>query len=75
MAEKRCKATIYKRDTYRYTGRVKSGFEMHYTEEQCSRRSVQDSRCWQHLDRWLTESPFAEEYMPERQSRLENKAQ
>lgn len=30
----RCKAKVYKRDTYRYTGRGKSRLEMHYVEKQ-----------------------------------------
>lgn len=43
-----CQATIYKRDTYRRTGRGKYGFEMHYTEQQCSRKPKYDGYCWQH---------------------------
>lgn len=33
----RCHATIYKRDTYRCGAPTKSGFEMHYAKQQCSR--------------------------------------
>lgn len=48
MSDERCSAAIYKRDTYRYTGRSKSGFEMHYNRQQCSRKATKDGRCWQH---------------------------
>lgn len=44
----RCQATIYKRDTYRRTGRGKTGFEMHYTQDTCSRTAKYDGYCWQH---------------------------
>lgn len=44
-----CAATIYVRDTYRRTGRGRSGFEMHYTRQQCSRATPEGERyCWQH---------------------------
>jgi hypothetical protein len=67
--QKRCRVVIYKRDTYRRTGRTKSGFEPHYTKEQCSRRATSGSRCWQHANQgWLLECDFAQEYMPERQA-------
>ena len=46
----RCKATIWKRDTYRYTGRGKSGFEMHYNERRCSRSAVTNGYCKQHAE-------------------------
>ena len=46
--EWRCRATVYKRDTYRRTGRGKSGFSMHYTRERCSRAATRDGFCWQH---------------------------
>lgn len=36
----RCTAVVYKRDTYRRTGRTKFGFEMHYIKAQCSRRAT-----------------------------------
>lgn len=48
MEGERCNATVWKRDTYRRTGRGKTGFEMHYNREQCSRRATKDGRCWQH---------------------------
>lgn len=43
-----CAAIVYKRDTYRRTGRTKSGFEMHYTKQRCTRRAVVGLFCWQH---------------------------
>ncbi len=43
-----CKATVYVRDTYRRTGRGPTGFEMHYTQRQCSRRAVEAGYCRQH---------------------------
>jgi hypothetical protein len=46
--EGRCRAMVLKRDTYRYTGRTKSGFELHYSEEQCSRCPGPSGYCWQH---------------------------
>ncbi len=44
----RCAATIWKRDTYRRTGRGKSGFEMHYERCQCKRTATDGKWCWQH---------------------------
>lgn len=44
----RCTARIWVKDTYRRTGRGKTGFEMHYSEDRCSRRATKDGRCWQH---------------------------
>lgn len=44
----RCAAAVWKRDTYRYTGRSKGGFEMHYNRKQCSRRAVTNGLCSQH---------------------------
>lgn len=46
--EGKCRAKVYIRDTYRYTGRGKSRFEMHYTERQCRRTSSVDGYCKQH---------------------------
>ena len=43
-----CVAVVYRRDTYRYTGRVKGGFEMHYTKSQCRRAAGLGGFCWQH---------------------------
>lgn len=46
---KRCRKQVYVRDTYRYTGRGKSGFEMHYKRQQCARKVKDgDTYCWQH---------------------------
>lgn len=47
-SQPRCQAAIYKRDTYRRTGRGKHGFELHYTKEQCSRRATCGDFCYQH---------------------------
>ena len=44
----RCSAHVYKRDEYRYTGGGSSGFTMHYSKEQCSRKAVEGGLCWQH---------------------------
>lgn len=56
----RCQAQIYKRDTYRRTGRGKSGFEMHYRKEQCSRKAVEGQEfCNQHSKAGITKCPWA----------------
>jgi hypothetical protein len=44
----RCREVVYVRDTYRYTGRGRSGFELHYTRKRCSRKAKYDGYCWQH---------------------------
>lgn len=46
----RCPAAVYERDTYRYTGRVKGGFERHYRRRQCERKRGpgEQGLCWQH---------------------------
>lgn len=53
MSERRqrCKAVVWKRDTYRRTGRGKSGFSMHYEQCQCQRAAVHAGRCKQHADK------------------------
>ncbi len=43
-----CKAQVWKRDTYRRTGRGSTGFELHYTACQCTRKSTHAGYCWQH---------------------------
>lgn len=44
-----CKAEIYVRDTYRYSGRGHSGFSLHYKRRQCSRTAIHpNGYCWQH---------------------------
>lgn len=45
---KNCRATVWHRDTYRYTGRGDSGFEMHYTRAKCKRKARENGYCWQH---------------------------
>lgn len=49
MDDRQCKAEVFRRDQYRYTGRGVSGFEMHYAAGQCSRAAI-DVRgyCRQH---------------------------
>lgn len=47
----RCQATVWKRDTYRHTGRGKSGFSMHYDKCQCERPARFDNCCWQHKNK------------------------
>lgn len=43
-----CRMAIDVRDTYRRTGRGKSGFEMHYRRQQCSRRGKYGGYCKTH---------------------------
>lgn len=43
-----CKEIVTVRDTYRYSGRGKHGFTMHYTRKQCSRKANESGFCWQH---------------------------
>jgi len=43
-----CKGMVYVRDTYRRTGRGRSGFELHYNYQQCSRKASANGYCWQH---------------------------
>jgi len=47
----RCSQRVGVPDTYRYTGRGKSGFEMHYSWRQCSRKPGPSGYCWQHEPR------------------------
>lgn len=47
----RCRAKVWIKDTYRRTGRGKSGFEMHYNACQCKRKVAESdpyAHCWQH---------------------------
>lgn len=46
-----CDAAVYRRDTYRYSGRGGSGFEMHYEQGQCKRAASVGPLCWQHAER------------------------
>ena len=48
LAPARCCAAVWKRDTYRYTGRGVNGFEMHYTEKRCEHKATHGLFCWQH---------------------------
>jgi hypothetical protein len=57
----RCKALIRKRDTYRYTGRTKSGFEMHYHKEQCAKIAVINNHCKEHGKPWTIDCEWAED--------------
>jgi hypothetical protein len=43
-----CAEGVYVRDCYRRTGRGPSGFEMHYTYQQCSRKAKYGDYCFQH---------------------------
>lgn len=63
-----CNAIIYKKDCYRRTGRGKTGFEMHYSRCQCSRRAVVGDMCKQHAkmlaDGWsLTRADYKPEIL------------
>lgn len=57
----RCKAVIRKRDTYRYTGRTRSGFELHYRQVQCSKIAVVNGHCREHDQSWTVDCPWATE--------------
>lgn len=64
----RCRASVYHKDVPRYTGRRtrnnRSGFEMHYTQEQCKRNAAKDGRCYQHPRTGgynITDVPWAED--------------
>jgi hypothetical protein len=46
--ELHCRVTVYRADTYRRTGRGKTGFEMHYTSGRCQRKAGDTGYCWQH---------------------------
>ncbi len=45
-----CAATVWKRGTYRRTGRGKDGFEMYYERCRCKRKATKGKWCWQHDD-------------------------
>lgn len=54
--EKRCIKIIYIKDTYRYTGRGKGGFELHYSKRQCIRSPLKGTDfCWQHSNEYSEE--------------------
>lgn len=44
----RCRAVVWRRDTYRYSGRGPSGFSMHHTRCRCRRRAGDGGLCRQH---------------------------
>jgi len=46
--DNQCKAIVGHRDTYRRTGRGKTGFELHYRRKQCKRKAMDNGYCWQH---------------------------
>lgn len=46
----RCRAVVYRKDTYRYTG-GKKRFEMHYQKGQCKKNAIEGSDlCRQHKE-------------------------
>lgn len=47
-SNEQCEALVYIRDTYRYTGRGKSGFSMHFNKRQCKRKKTNQGYCKQH---------------------------
>lgn len=53
-----CDAIVWIRDTYRRTGRGPSGFEMHYNERRCKRKTFASEMvyCWQHQQKANTGS-------------------
>lgn len=65
-----CKMTVYRRDTYRRTGRGKTGLDLHYTKGQCARPARETGYCWQHED----EGTDQEWHEQERQAEAEAKA-
>ena len=44
----RCNATVWRRDTHRYTGRGPTGFELHYQKGRCERKKADGDLCTQH---------------------------
>lgn len=50
MTDRRCEHFWRVRDTYRYTGRGKSGFQMHYKQRRCKRKAMENGFCWQHQE-------------------------
>lgn len=44
-----CKEIVYVRDQYRYSGRGRGRFSMHYARRECSRMTTHESGyCYQH---------------------------
>ena len=58
----RCHAAIYHRDTYRRTGRGPTGFQLHYTYNQCSRKATHGKWCWQHANSTHKEHQHPQEF-------------
>ncbi len=49
----RCHHHVYRRDTYRRTGRGPTGFEMHYAYGQCRKGATVGNHCKTHAEcRW-----------------------
>lgn len=47
-----CQETVRVRDTWRYSGRGRGGFSMHYRRQQCRRLTANaNGYCWQHQPR------------------------
>lgn len=44
----KCKEVITVRDTYRYTGRGRTGFEMHYKARHYKLAAGEGGYCWKH---------------------------
>jgi hypothetical protein len=45
-----CEGFVWERDTYRYTGRTKTGLELQYRKRRCKRKSMRNARfCFQHI--------------------------
>lgn len=63
----RCQAVIYKRDTYRYSGRGRGGFEMHYSKEQCSHAATFGEWCGKHKDGSFMKCSFADKFKGDNQ--------
>lgn len=59
----RCQALVYRRDTYRYSGRGPSGFTMHYTKCQCKRHAVDGTWCFEHADGSYSKCEWAEPFI------------
>ena len=49
LPRRNCQCILFERDTLRYTGRGKYGFQMHYRQRKCKRKALETSKyCWQH---------------------------
>jgi hypothetical protein len=61
----RCEQIVYVPDQLRYTGRGRSGFEMHYNRRRCKRTATSGSYCWQHRMAHLAREAGLEEGNPD----------